>query len=177
MPINGTRTALLVTRKTRYNIEVMTLGFTGHQKMPDSVFAYTADAIDNYIKLNKDVIGICNLAAGSDQLFASKIIESGNKLIAIIPCRNYESTFDSKNLATYKKLLNKADETIELDFDNPTEEAFYAAGKAVAKRCDKLIAVWDGEPSKGLGGTADVVSYAQSLGKEVIKIWPEGVQR
>ena len=176
MSINGTRSALLVTRKTRYNID-MTLGFTGHQKVPDSVFAYTAAEIEHYIELNNDVLGVCNFAAGSDQLFASKIIESGNKLIAIIPCRDYESTFNDKTLVSYKKLLSKADEIIVLDFDKPTEEAFYAAGKCVADLCDKLIAVWDGKPSKGLGGTADVVKYAQSLGKEVIKIWPEGIQR
>ena len=35
---------------------------------------------------------------------------------------------------------------------------------------DVLIAVWDGEPARGRGGTAEVVAYARSLGKPVVLI-------
>ena len=34
----------------------------------------------------------------------------------------------------------------------------------MADRCDALIAVWDGEKSRGRGGTAEIVGYAQEKG-------------
>lgn len=64
-----------------------------------------------------------------------------------------------------------------LPFSEPSEEAFYAAGKAVVDACDWLIAVWDGEPARGLGGSADVVAYARNRGKVVHVIWHEGLSR
>ena len=40
-----------------------------------------------------------------------------------------------------------------------------------------LVAVWDGQSARGLGGTADVVAYARERGKPVTVIWPEGASR
>jgi hypothetical protein len=42
---------------------------------------------------------------------------------------------------------------------------------------DKLYAVWDGEPARSYGGTADVVAYARERGTPVLVIWPDGAQR
>jgi hypothetical protein len=42
---------------------------------------------------------------------------------------------------------------------------------------DELIAVWDGEPARGYGGTADVVAYAKRQGIPVRIVWPEGAAR
>ncbi len=39
-------------------------------------------------------------------------------------------------------------------------EAQYALGGAyIVERADELVAVWDGQPARGTGGTADVVSW------------------
>lgn len=42
---------------------------------------------------------------------------------------------------------------------------------------DELIAVWDGKPARGYGGTADVVAYAERTGVPVRVLWPEGASR
>jgi hypothetical protein len=42
---------------------------------------------------------------------------------------------------------------------------------------DEVIAVWDGQPARGYGGTADVVSYAESNGVPVRIVWPEEASR
>ena len=42
---------------------------------------------------------------------------------------------------------------------------------------DLVLAVWDGMPAKGTGGTADIVAFADAHGKEVVQIWPHGMQR
>ncbi|MDP9110532.1 MAG: hypothetical protein M3M96_02725, partial [Candidatus Eremiobacteraeota bacterium] len=60
-----------------------------------------------------------------------------------------------------------------LPYDAPTGEAFLAAGKYLVENSDILFAVWDGEPSRGIGGTADVVSYARSAGRHIVRINPK----
>jgi hypothetical protein len=155
----------------------MRVGLSGHQEMPDVAWDFASTSIDDYITDHGELTGICSLAVGSDQLFADKIVASGNELYVVIPCKNYEATFDEAGLGEYKTLLEAAANTETLDFTEPSEEAFFAAGKRVAELSDELIAVWDGEAAQGLGGTADIVKYAKALGKTVLLVWPEGATR
>lgn len=155
----------------------MRVGLSGHQKMPDVAYDFASTSIDDFIADHGELTGICSLAAGSDQLFADKIVASGNELHVVIPCKNYEATFDEEGLSKYKTLLDAAADTETLDFTEPSEEAFFAAGKRVAELSDELIAVWDGEAAQGLGGTADIVKYTRALGKTIFIVWPEGVVR
>jgi hypothetical protein len=64
-----------------------------------------------------------------------------------------------------------------LHFAAPGEDAYEAAGRWIATESEVLIAVWDGQPARGRGGTADTVSYARILDREVHVIWPEGMTR
>ena len=98
-------------------------------------------------------------------------------MIAVIPCHGYERTFTSEGQAGYEELFAAAEQSVVLDFAEPSEEAFMAAGAEVIDRSDLLIAVWDGQPTRGLGGTADAVAYARARGREVVVIWPDGVRR
>jgi hypothetical protein len=52
-----------------------------------------------------------------------------------------------------------------------------AASMLMIDTADELIAVWDGQPARGYGGTADVVAYARRRGKPVHVIWPDGAER
>lgn len=155
----------------------MRVGLSGHQKMPEAAYTFAANAIDDYLAAHENIVGVCSLAAGSDQLFAEKVVNTGNELHVVIPCKDYEATFDADGLAKYQSLLAVAANTEMLGFDSPSEEAFYAAGKRVAELSDELIAVWDGKKAQGLGGTADIVDFARHLGKQVIVVWPDGVER
>lgn len=95
----------------------------------------------------------------------------------IVPASDYASTFSRSDLQSYEDLLAQADEVTHLEFAHATEEAYWAAGKAVVDRCDLLVALWDGQAARGLGGTGDVVMYANHVGREVHVIWPTGVVR
>lgn len=64
-----------------------------------------------------------------------------------------------------------------MPFDEPSEKAYWSAGQEIVNQADRLLAVWDGQPAAGLGGTADVVRYARAQGKLVTIIWPEGARR
>src|SRR5262249_44941963 len=121
---------------------------------------------------------VTSLAAGSDQIFSECALATGSQLMVVIPCKGYERTFgDPLDLAAYRRLLAASIDTVRLPFQEPGEEAYWAAGKRIVDMTDTLIAVWDGQPAGGLGGTADVVEYAQTQNKKVIRIWPPGASR
>ena len=42
------------------------------------------------------------------------------------------------------------------------------AGRYVVDHCDVLIALWDGKPSRGKGGTAEIIEYARKRGRPLI---------
>jgi len=46
------------------------------------------------------------------------------------------------------------------------------AGEKIVEEADIVVAVWDGKPAAGLGGTADIVEYARELEKPLIWINP-----
>lgn len=156
------------------------VGCTGHQTMTVATHAAIRDEI--LIRLRHlhvgNLGGVSSLAVGADQIFARAMLSTGGQLHVIIPCTDYASTFTSEETRTsYYELLASATSSELLPFPSPTEEAFMAAGRVVADRCDLLLAVWDGAPAAGLGGTADVVQYARLRGKPVEVIWPDGARR
>lgn len=156
----------------------MRVGFTGHQGLTPETGASVRTEIARELETLGTVEGVCSLAEGSDQIFAECVLAHGGRLVAVIPSRGYESTFTtSDSLATFTQLLAKAAEVITLEHETPSEAAYWAAGQRVVDESDRLIAVWDGQAAGGLGGTADVVGYAERLGKDVLVIWPQGARR
>jgi hypothetical protein len=155
------------------------LGVTGHQSIPEAAQDFISQALKKEVERasSRGLWGITSLAAGADQLFADLVLKAGGKLHVVVPSARYETTFESQALGRYQRQLAGAAALDRLEFDEPTEEAFFAAGRRVVDLCERLLAVWDGKPSRGLGGTADVVNYAQSCGKPVAIIWPAGVAR
>jgi polyphosphate kinase 2 (PPK2 family) len=57
------------------------------------------------------------------------------------------------------------------------EDAYLAAGRWIVDHADRLVAVWDGRPARGRGGTAEVVAYARHRGVPVTVLWRAGVLR
>lgn len=155
----------------------MRLGFSGHQNLPPEAAALLQEQLQNFVRTNHPVVGVCSLAKGGDQLFARTIIEERGTLEVVIPSRGYESTFDEEGRHEYERLLELASKKTLLDFDSPSEKAYMDAGKYIVDHCDALLAAWDGRDSRGLGGTADVVAYARLVGLEVLVVWPTGVVR
>ncbi len=150
----------------------MNVGITGHQDLgtrqtADWVSQEMATLVDN-IGVGK---GITCLAKGADQLFAQILQAKQLPFVAVLPCVQIESSFQSeedRNL--FRCLLAAASETINLPFEAPSEVAYFEGGKAVVDHSEVLIAVWNGRPARGLGGTADVVTYALENSKTVIHI-------
>ena len=49
-------------------------------------------------------------------------------------------------------------------------------GQYVVDHCDVLIAVWDGQPARGRGGTAEIVQYAQEQNRPIIRVWGDAFE-
>lgn len=151
----------------------MRIGVTGHQALPESTLPAITRAVRAQLEAAADVTGVSSLAAGADQLFCSVVLGLGGELEIIVPSDHYESTLSGSALLLYYRLLAEAKDVRRLDYARPSEEAFLAAGKEVVERCDLILAIWDGRPAGGLGGTADIVRYARQRGVPVEVIWPE----
>ncbi|RCG28289.1 hypothetical protein DQ384_24500 [Sphaerisporangium album] len=154
------------------------VGITGHRSLPPRALAHAERELRALLAgMEAPLIGWSSLAAGADQLFAEILLRAGGELRVVVPSHGYEATFRGPGLDAYRRLLAAARVTTVLDFAEPGEPAYYAAGCLVVENCEVLVAVWDGRPARGFGGTADAVRYARGQGREVVVIWPEGVQR
>lgn len=154
------------------------IGATGHQRLPAGVTSFLIDHVRATVRsCQPPLCVVSSLAAGADQLVAHVVLEEGGGLQAIVPSAGYEATLDADDLHSYEELLTQAAEITRLEFDEPSEAAYWAAGKEIVARCDLLVAIWDGRPARGLGGTGDVIDYARTSGKDVRVIWPSGVVR
>jgi hypothetical protein len=154
------------------------IGVTGHQGLPDAAISFVTKRIREILtEAAPPLDGFGSLAEGADQLFAHELLAAGGTLHVVIPASGYEGTFSELDKNTYFALLDQATDVTRLHYSTPSEEAYDAAGQWVANHCEALIAVWDGKPSRGLGGTADAVAHARKLGRTVHVVWPPGVHR
>jgi hypothetical protein len=156
------------------------IGITGHCKVSpetlDLVRRALRDALSAYP--GRDLTGLTCLAEGADQTFAQVVLDLGGQVEVILPAPDYrEDVVSLDNRALFDALLLRAAAVRTLPFEKPGREAYMAASEEVVKSSERLLAVWDGQPADGLGGTADVVARARELGVAVEVIWPEGASR
>lgn len=64
-----------------------------------------------------------------------------------------------------------------MPYDADHRQAYEAANGELLKRADRFVAVWDGTPPSGTGGTADTVEQARTAGLPVDVVWPGGAER
>ena len=144
------------------------IGVTGHQHLKSINWEWSIENIRSYLCEYNDVIGITCLAAGADQIFAELVLEQNGQIISILPYENIIESFIKKSdRQKFQELLSKSKQAITLPTADNKELAYLNAGKKVVDCCERMIAVWNEQPSEGLGGTADIVKYAQSQSKPV----------
>jgi hypothetical protein len=114
------------------------------------------------------------VADGADQIAAEVALELGWDLQAILP---FERSAYRASLASdaardrFDRLLARADCLLELPGD-PSHglDAYVMTGRATVAHCDVLIAVWDGLPPRGRGGTGEVVQLALTRGTAIVHV-------
>jgi hypothetical protein len=122
--------------------------------------------------------GVTCLADGADQLFARVVLALGGTYEVVVPATDYRRrSVRPGNRAAFDELLDRAVTVTYMPFDRSGRTAYMAASQELLRRCELLLAVWDGQPSAVLGDTADVVRAAQARNLPVVVVWPDGARR
>lgn len=119
------------------------------------------------------------LADGADTLAAQVALKAGWQLDACLPFvhKDYANDFsEGEHRDQYEQLLAKATSTFTLTGDRAHADAAYEAiGRVVLDQVDILVTVWDGDASRGRGGTSRVVAEAIARHIPVIHIDSAGL--
>lgn len=156
------------------------IGVTGHTRLcaDTATLVYTALVADLSAYRGTRLRGVTCLAAGADQLFARAILACGGTYEVVVPATDYPDTIAvPADRRAFDELLARAAAVDWMPSPRSDRAAYRAASDELLRRVDALIAVWDGEPSRALGDTADVVAAARHRGLPVRIVWPAGARR
>jgi hypothetical protein len=169
---------VISTQATGGGAGVTRIGVTGHRSLPAALLPSLRAAMRAQLRGGGVVEALSSLAAGADQLFADVALDSGVPVTAVIPGMDYEAHLGGDEaLAGYRRLLRSCRRRVKLPPAPTHEDAYLAAGRWIVDHADRLVAVWDGRPARGRGGTAEVVAYARHRGVPVTVLWRAGVLR
>ena len=157
------------TQRSRTTVKV---GVTGHRFLSDQ--DGIAAQIDLALRRIMEAFGsdgltvISELAIGADQLVASRALAlPGTQLIVPLPLplSQYLEDFKTPSLKrSFTELFHRAS-AIRIMPPAPTrDDAYHAAGVYVVEHSDVMITIWDGQPARGRGGTAEIVALARERG-------------
>lgn len=144
----------------------MIFGVTGHQRLSrDEGWANIRRRLRTILETTPaPLVGLSSLAVGSDQVFAEEVVRAHGELRVVLPFPGYEDRLAPGYRPAFRALLIEAKSTLVLPRLGSDEESYLAAGTYIVDQSEVLVAVWDGRPAKGVGGTADIVEYARRRG-------------
>ena len=169
---------------------LLRIGVTGHRNLTEDEALRTAveQALELAISASGYVKGeghtplaltaVSALAEGADRLIARQVLEEwkGSSLVCVLPVAEkdlavYRADFKSAgSTEDFEKLRARAWRQIE---PPPEHASAYAspeqrdagylwAGQEVARNSDVIIAIWDDQPFRGKGGTADLIRWLRA---------------
>ena len=113
------------------------------------------------------------LADGADQVAAEIALRVGFELQAVLPFARtaYRKTLNEKSRERFDSLMQAASCVLELPGEPKRElDAFVMTGRATIAHCNMLLALWDGLPPRGRGGTGEIVQLAIMRGTPVLHV-------
>ncbi len=169
--------------------------FSGHMidrpnrtqaRFPAQLEPLVRDAIRARLLKHGAGFGYASAACGSDIIFLESMLEMGGKTYVVLPYGEEQFKKDSVEITNnprwvkrFEKVLQRAADVL-LASDQPLEESvlsfeytnllLHGLASIRAERFETELvpmAVWDGKPGDGLGGTASVVQRWQQLGYEI----------
>ena len=151
------------------------IGITGHVDVPEETASWVVETLT--ARLQEFVVpgwlGITCLAKGADQLFAKVVLGLQGRYDVVLPARDYKQRMiEDGDAEPFCDLLDRASGIATMPFETSSRTAYLAASEAMLERCDVLLAVWDGRPTRRVGDTADVVDKARRRRVEVVRVWP-----
>jgi hypothetical protein len=154
---------------------VLAIGFTGHRSLPDE--ARSRESIRGFLREQKAktpaiVYGVSSAAAGSDLLFAESCLELQIPLRILLPLtrEEFRKDFDPSTWLQAEAVMSKAISVEVTEDRGNRNEAYYECGVETVQQSQLMIALWDGEQSRGMGGTQEIKEFAEKMDKPVIWI-------
>lgn len=160
------------------------IGVTGHRD-PVDIDAVTRAVRDRLQEVSNrfpdsdttkiTFIVISALAEGADRIVAEQALEAfrerGVQLYAVLPMEAEEYGRDfPDSVHEFAELLEPPTVTIKLPPTRDRDEAYENVGRYVVDHSDVMLALWDGHPPKGRGGSAEIVGYARRQGTPVLLV-------
>jgi hypothetical protein len=166
------------------------VGVTGERRIddPEAVAAAVRDALDRIGvrfaagatapadaqgQSDARLVAVSPLAEGADRIVARAILERPGGTLTVplpFPRDEYVTDFASPaSRAEFERLLKSAAHVEALPATATRNEGYEQAGRWVVDHSDVMLALWDGGPSRGRGGTAEIVAYARQ--KNVPVYW------
>jgi hypothetical protein len=119
---------------------------------------------------------ISMLAEGADLVGMQAALDCGAELMGVLPFdeQSYREGFaGGPSRAVFDNVLSKLSSIVVLGGIVGDDASYELANSEILDRSDVVIAVWDGDPARGPGGTGDVVHDALERGLPVIVISPQ----
>jgi hypothetical protein len=174
---------------------VLSVGITGHraESIPDSSVERLREQIREvlllvagagqalltreqscFAPLPPQLHFVSAIADGADQIAAEVALDLGWELQVVLPFNRTDYRASLANHGARERfdtLLERAHCVLDLPGRGEEEvDAYVMTGRATVAHCDLLIAVWDGLPPRGRGGTGEVVQLAITRGTAVIHL-------
>lgn len=173
----------------------LVVGFTGHRELnnPEKIAEAIQHTLNRLAMRNLRLAGISSVASGADTLFAEEMLQLDCPITIVLPfpCERFKEDFKrhpqeweraeaiirNANVDVEVLELSAADQLAlrrpyqeQTDIETLKNVAYLEAGTLTVDRAMVLIAVWNGKPANGKGGTAEVVTYAREIGRPLIII-------
>lgn len=150
------------------------IAVTGHLGLPAQTAAEVDKSVRDLLAQHdaSQMVGVSCLAGGTDQIFAQAVLDFGGRLEAIVVPAEYRN-FDDGPGSPFTRLLAQAHRVQKIPTGQTRAQSWTRAGVELLRGADLLVAVWDGRPPGGYGGTADVATEALRRGMPVRVIWPD----
>jgi len=153
----------------------LAIGFTGHRTLADE--SKCRKLVYDFLSQRKaaaegTIYGVSSVAAGADLLFAESCIQLEIPLHVLLPMpkEEFRKDFDAATWSRAEQAMAKAISVEVTGGNQPRDELYYECGIKTVQQCGLLLALWNGEPSHGMGGTEDIVSFARGLERPVVWI-------
>ncbi|ANZ13910.1 hypothetical protein SNOUR_02950 [Streptomyces noursei ATCC 11455] len=157
----------------------MRVGITGHRGLNKDVERHVRALLDEARQSYADdeLVVVSCIADGPDAWAAESALGCSARLEVVIPAEKYREGLPEWHHEVYDELLRRAWDVHRTGMTESDEAAHMAGSEVLVGLVDELVAVWDGKPARGYGGTADVVAYARRTGTPVRIVWPAGASR